>query len=278
MQNLRVDLHIHTAASDGTWTPLELVKQVKSVGIEVFAISDHDAIDNVEETEALAKKEGLHFVPSVEISSSYQGQLFHILGYRSDIKNAALLKFLKENQNRFDEANQHALNFLVEQGHSVDFDAFKKYSYDKRRGGWRLLNFVIDSGICSNIDEFFSKLFAGHHDRLFPKFPDPEEAIKVIQKAGGIPIFAHPGMSFKNLSPAEQKAAIERLLESGVKGMECYSTYHKPDAIKCYLAICKEKNLLITGGSDCHGSLIPARKLGHPEVYIKDLNLGAVFT
>jgi hypothetical protein len=58
-----------------------------------------------------------------------------------------LLNFLKENQNRFDEANQHALNFLVEQGHSVDFDAFKKYSYDKRRGGWRLLNFVIDSGL-----------------------------------------------------------------------------------------------------------------------------------
>jgi len=278
MTNLRVDLHMHTTSSDGTWSPEELVKEIKKNKIDVFAVTDHDSVDSVLKTEKIAKAKKLFFVRGVEISSTRQGQFYHILGYHIDPHHKALKAHLEENHKRLIPLNDRAFEYLEEQGHHIDYEAYDHYTYDKKRGGWKFLNFIIDSKICKGIDDFFTTLFAGRLDLLFANFPDPKEAAQVIIKAGGIPILAHPDASLKEFSLDEKNEILDDLVKSGVAGLECHSTYHKPEATKKYLEYCKKKNLLITGGSDCHGGFVISRHLGEPEVYLSDLNLGPIFS
>ena len=92
---MRVDLHIHTTASDGTWTPAELVEQALAVGLGALAVTDHDSVANVAEAAALAREVGLRFLPAAEICSTKEDLSFHILGYGIDITNKRLLELLQ---------------------------------------------------------------------------------------------------------------------------------------------------------------------------------------
>lgn len=269
---------MHTTSSDGTWTSEELVKEIKKNKIDLFAVTDHDSVDSVLIMEKIATKEKLSFVRGVEISSTRQRQFYHILGYNIDPKNAALKAHLEENHRRLIPMVDKAFRYLEERGHHIDYEAYKNYTYDKKRGGWKFLNFIIDSKICKGVDEFFTTLFAGRFDLIFAEFPDPKEAAKVIVQAGGIPILAHPDASLKIYPQDEQIEILDDLIISGIAGLECHSTYHKPEATKKYLEYCRKKNLLITGGSDCHGGFVINRHLGEPEVYLLDLNLGPIFS
>ena len=95
---MRADLHIHTTASDGTWTPPELVEQVLAVGLGALAVTDHDSVANVAETARLAREVGLQFLPAAEICSTKENLSFHILGYGIDITNKHLLALMQHNE------------------------------------------------------------------------------------------------------------------------------------------------------------------------------------
>ena len=95
---MKADLHIHTCASDGNWTPAELIAEAQKVGLGALAVTDHDSIANVLETERLAKEAGLKFLPAAEICSTKNDICFHILGYGIDIANKPLLELLANNE------------------------------------------------------------------------------------------------------------------------------------------------------------------------------------
>ncbi|MGI6091682.1 MAG: PHP domain-containing protein [Negativicutes bacterium] len=268
---MRVDLHIHTTASDGNWRPEVLVNQVKSAGIGLFAVTDHDTTANINETSALAAAAGLNFLPGVEICTTINNQSFHILGYGIDADNAALNKLLRYNTALMEDVDQQSVKKLIKDGLAIDYDEYCQYRHNPERGGWKALNFLIDKGFCRDINDFFANLFTKERGITFPDFPPPSVAIAAIKGAGGVPVLAHPGSGFHGSTLEE---TLDFFVREDIQGVECYHPCHDENTTKRAVEWCKQRNLIITGGSDCHGSFFKDRCLGRPEIYLEQLNLG----
>ncbi|MEA3310151.1 MAG: PHP domain-containing protein [Chloroflexota bacterium] len=272
---MRVDLHIHTTASDGRWTPAQVVAGIQKEGIGLFAISDHDSIANVAETERLARAAGLRFLRAVEISTTVEGNTFHILAYNIELESPALQSLLAENTAKMEATDDHDIRALIELGYPLDFEEYRNYTYDHTRGGFKSLNYLIDNGICDGPHDFFNQLIP-KFGRIWPDFLHPAAAVEVIRAAGGVPILAHPGASFRELDGVTE-ANLNSWLPYGITGIECYSQYHDESTTQRCVSWCERHNLLITGGSDYHGGYVN-RQLGNPRVDTEALRLGELFT
>ncbi len=266
---MRADLHIHTIASDGCWTPERVIVEVQDRGIGLFAITDHDSVASVEPAEALARETGLAFLRGVEVSTLLDGHLFHVLAYGFALDNPGLVALLQENGARLAQTSEDAIRRLIAAGYEIDLDDYAAYEYDRTRGGWKALNFLIDRGFCTGVRDY-SDLMA-HLPTEWPSFPHPAEAIAAIRGAGGVPILAHPGISLCHVGVTEE--ALRPFLGFGIAGLECYSHYHDDATTRFCLDWCVRHDLLITGGSDCHGGFV-GRELGVPAVDTADLRLG----
>ncbi len=268
---MRADLHIHTTASDGCWPPERVVAQARAQSIGLFAIADHDTTSSVPLAKVLAREAGLAFLHGVEVSTHLDGHLFHILGYGFDLKAPTLTALLHENRARAERYNDNIIRCLIAAGYSIDPHDYTTYEYDCTRGGWKVLNFLIDRGFCTGVRDYFDNLLPGLSVE-YPTLPHPAEAIAAIREAGGAPILAHPGESLRHTSVTEQ--TLHPFLDCGIAGLECYSQYHDEATIRFCLNWCSRHNLLITGGSDCHGGFV-GRELGVPVVdACADLQLG----
>jgi predicted metal-dependent phosphoesterase TrpH len=273
---MRIDMHIHTSASDGTWTQEQLVKEVKNKGIQIFALTDHDTVDNISPTRALAKEAGLFFLPGIEISSTLHGHLFHILAYGINPLDTNLQQLIKENTRLMHEKDDDSINTLIEHGYKIDYERYLNYENDISRGGWKALNFLIEEGICRDTSEFFGGTFNELLNQAFPTFSLPEKVIEIIVGAGGIPVLAHPGVTLYN------KYSLEELLEEfynrGIQGIETFHPQHDEETSKTCYEWALQKDLQITGGSDCHGDFIHYRKLGVPEIYVSQLKVDKILS
>lgn len=268
---VRADLHIHTTASDGTWTPKELVEQVQSHGLGLFAVTDHDSVANVAETAGLAKQAGLQFLPAAEICSTKGELSFHILGYGLDITHKPLLELLHHNEALLEQKDVDSIRLLARDGWAVNEAEFARYSYDRRRGGWRALAYLIDKGLCSGVSDFFQRIFTPEHDLGFPEFPAIAEVIATIHGAGGVALCAHAASGFHG--PGLENV-MDLLRVEKFDGFECYHSNHSEEGTQRLLAHCRKHRLLISGGSDCHGTFVPGRNLGEPYVDTQMLSLG----
>jgi predicted metal-dependent phosphoesterase TrpH len=243
---------------------------VRAAGIGLFAAIDHDSINSVSESEALALKSGLRFLRGVEISTTLNGNLYHMLAYGIDPANEGLRRLLAENQKQHDVTDLECLRLLQRDNFPVDLAAFKAYENNPARGGWKSLNFLIDQGICADGDDFIKRLFGNHRPMPFPAFPALAEIIPIIMGAGGVPILAHPGAQWIGITDE----VLEDFRQAGVRGLECYTPYHNAATTRRFAEWCQRHDLLITGGSDCHGDFVPERKLGIPSIAYPDLRLG----
>jgi predicted metal-dependent phosphoesterase TrpH len=276
---MRTDLHIHTVASDGCWTPGQVVAEVQARGIGLFAVADHDSIASVAAARALAHDAGLAFLRGVEVSTLVDGALFHVLAYGFDIQSPVLTALLQDNAAKLAKNGDDDVYYLAASGSAIDLDEYAAYTYDRTRGGWRALNFLIDRGLCIDVRDYFHNL-APHIPVKQPSFPHPAEAIAVIRQAGGVPVLAHPGVSLRRAAECTQRSsmgiteeALDPFLDFGIAGLECYSHYHDETSTRFFLDWCNRHGLLITGGSDCHGGFV-GRELGVPVVDVADLRLG----
>ena len=230
---MRADLHIHTTASDGTWDPSQVVEAVCAAGIGVFAISDHDSVANVEETKLLAAQAGLCFLPGVELNSTKDGHNYHILGYGIDSHNTALLELCRHNQRLLEQKDVDSVRNLIERGWPLSMEEFASYSYDPE------------------------------NDLGFPDFPAIAEVVSVIHQAGGVAICAHLASDFHGAGMQEY---LPRLVDEELDGFECYHSGHRAEDSRLLAHFCRRHKLYISGGSDCHGSFVPSRHLGIPEI------------
>lgn len=156
---MQVDLHIHSTASDGTWTPPEVVTAALAAGLGAIAVTDHDSVANVASTHELAIAAGLKFIPGAEICSTKDDFCFHILGYGIDVTNKRLLDLLEHNERLLNSKDDESIKMLIERGWPLDFEEFLRYDYDRRRGGWKALAFLQDKGLCGDVNDFFSRIF-----------------------------------------------------------------------------------------------------------------------
>lgn len=267
---MRADLHIHTTASDGTWTPAELVEEALKGGLGAIAVTDHDSVANVRETWRLAAEAGLKFLPAAEICSTKGDFSFHILGYGIDIDNKVLCELMAHNEALLAQKDIDSIAFLQRDGWPVDLQEFFSYDYDRRRGGWRALAYLEDKGLCSGVNDFFKRIFTAEHDLGFPVFPSIKEVIDAIHGAGGVALCAHAASGFHG--PGLEQV-LKILQEEPFDGFECYHSGHTEEGTKALLDHCHKYGLMISGGSDCHGTFVPGRLLGVPEVDTTDLYL-----
>lgn len=268
--DLRADLHLHTTASDGRWTPEQLITEVQGAGIDLFAITDHDSLGALARASEAVRGSGLRFLPGVELSSRLNGQLYHLLAYGFDLADQDLNAFAEANEDRLDGVNDAAVRLLVDAGYPISLDDYATFTWDRTRGGWKALNFLIDRGICRDVHSYFDKLFVDELAYPEADFPAPEVVINVVRQAGGMVVLAHPGVNFYNGLDIKR---LDELVEMGLLGLECYSFHHDARMTHLFLDYCRSRDLLITGGSDCHGGFA-GRALGIPPVYTGDLRLG----
>jgi 3',5'-nucleoside bisphosphate phosphatase len=272
-KDIKVDLHIHTTASDGTWTPSILIDNLLSSGIKLFALTDHNTTGNITETAKIAKANDLMFIPGVEINATYKNRTYHILGLGIDANNDELHQLLNRNRALLTDLDNDSIKLLEKRYPSISSEEFKFYNNPSVRGGWRALNYIIDKGLCTSYKDY-SPLFKNSSisiDNL--EFSSPKEVINTICAAGGFPILAHPGAEFYD---KDYKAIVAAMIEAGVKGIECFHPNNSQEITDYCLNACKENNLLITGGSDCHGDFVVSRCLGHPSINLSQLRLDGI--
>lgn len=261
---------MHTSASDGTWSPDELVREIIRAGIKIFSVTDHDSVENTEAVAHLAKEKDLTCIRGVEINTYREGMAFHILGYNIDIKNKNLNGVLVHNRSFFEKRNENSIEILAEAGLPVSPEEYRGYVNNPKRGGWKALNYLLDKNLCKNYKDFFG-LFEGKKALLsMSGCVRPERAIAAVREAGGIPVLAHPGSGMYH---SDYKKTLSAVLDMGIAGIECYHIENSEEVTEYSIGFCRENRLFITGGSDCHGDFVKERRLGKPDIDTNQLVL-----
>lgn len=241
------DLHIHTNKSDSTFSPEEVVGYAARCGLSAIAITDHDSVEAIPLVNEYAGQYDIELIPGIELSSDANGEEAHILGYYIDYKKQWFLdrvQFLREMRTR--RAHQ-MLGRLNELGLEITIDDVLNMSGEGAIGRMHIARALLEKKYISSIAEAFQKYIGKGRYAYVKKYRiTPEEAIDMIGKLGGISVLAHP--QIMNLD-----AVIPAMIKQGLQGIEVYHTDQNREGEKKYLALAERYNLLVTGGSDCHG-------------------------
>lgn len=257
------DLHTHSIASDGTLSPTELAEAAKREGLLAIALTDHDTILGVDEFKKACTRLGIEGVSGIEVSARYETEM-HILGLYVDEKNPAFLRFVAQLRQWRLERNLRLLERIKELGFDIteeDMLCQKLYDGLASMGRVHVSNALIKKGYVKDKDEAFDKyLKKGRICSVSRQKPEPRDCIKEIHTAGGIAVLAHPFYITKDKD--ELYTLLKWLKEMGLDGVECwYSEYPEEYRDMC-LEVCKELDLIPTGGSDFHGANKPEVPLG----------------
>jgi 3',5'-nucleoside bisphosphate phosphatase len=250
----RADLHIHTTASDGQFTPEHVVAMARTLGLRAIAITDHETTLGVAPAQRAAAGTDLLVVSGVEISvESPQGEI-HILGYLIEPNGHDLEKRLGElREGRLARAHR-MLNKLANLGMPLSWERLKQLAAGDSVGRPHVARAMLEKGYVTSIDEAFN-LYIGtgapaYVERLRVA---PSEAIALIRNAGGVPVLAHP---------LQVNSAVPALVQAGLQGLETCYTGYSPDEVQFLDALAHQYGLLTTGGSDFHGPNTAGGALG----------------
>jgi len=245
---MRIDLHTHTKASDGLLTPEALVRVVHAARLSVFSVTDHDTVDALAEVRERSTGLGVTLVPGIELSAMWRGAELHILGYFIDPTDRHLLEFLMQRR----EARRVRLGVMLDRlrslGIAVNPETVLAKAQDGNVARPHLARVLVEGGFVASVDEAFDRYLAEGKPVYVPR-PDVqcEEAIRVLHAAGGLTSWAHPGIN-------ERDGAIPDLVAAGLDAIEVYHPKHSPGVTTHYRRLAETWSLLVTGGSDFHGS------------------------
>lgn len=260
-----IDLHIHSTASDGTFTPLEIVAQAESIGLSAISVTDHDTVTG--SIEALNAKTKVSVISGIEISSNPPlfsdfeiSASFHILGYLFDPYEEKLNEMLRELQESRENRNPLIVQKLNKLGFEITIDEIKELS-GGQVGRPHMAKLMLKKGYVKSISEAFDLYLAQGAKAHVGKFrPNSDEVIKLIKGAGGIPVLAHPGLL--NISDENFNTLIKELKRQGIMGIEAYYSKHDKNRTSFFIDCAQNNDLIVTGGSDFHGANKENVKLG----------------
>lgn len=255
MFEFRADLHCHSTASDGSLTPAELVRYAKKIGLSGLSITDHDTIEAYQTAIPVAREEGIFLGSGVEFSSVDQGVSVHILGYDIDLENEALKAFCRRHVDRRNERNRQILDKLADRGMLIELEELK--TENGHPGGRpHIAMALVRKGFVSSVEEAFKKYIGDGMPFFAPGTPiSTDETINVIHNAEGKVFIAHPHL-------LKSSRTMQRLLQKPIDGIECYYAKCSPEQEAKWLKLAEERKLLVSGGSDFHGSVKPGIPLG----------------
>ena len=261
MNHRIVDLHIHSTESDGTFSPTELVTEAKRTGLSAFALTDHDTCQGVCKAMPLAASAGIELIPGIELSTDYHGKEVHIVGLYIDIENEQLLKKTAEYRKCRSERNALMVEALRKEGLSITMEELVAENPDCVITRANIARFLYEHGQIKSVREAFDRYIGDHCKCYVGRLKVAStDAVRLIKEAGGTAILAHPllyGLSNTNL-----QKMIDELKPAGLDGLEAiYSTYTTGEEQQMK-RLARENGLLISGGSDFHGSNKPDIALG----------------
>lgn len=250
------DLHLHTFFSDGTYSPEELITEADKNGLSAISVVDHDTVEGVEAVIEAGKSKNLEVLPGIELTAEFNGTEIHVLGYLIDYKNDEFrqdLQRLKENRV---ERVYKITDKLSAMGKRLNPQTVFNLAGQGTVGRLHIARAMEQEGLVSSIFEAFHKYIGDRCPAYVCGFRfSPYEAIKLIKKVGGIPVLAHPYI-------INRDEWIIEFIKYGMMGLEVYYTEHTSAMINAYLGLAQKYNLLVTGGSDCHGKAKPEAKIG----------------
>lgn len=254
------DLHLHTFFSDGTYSPEQIVAQAKKAGLSCIAVVDHDTVEGIEPCLEAGRSLGIEVIAGIEFTSEYESQEIHILGYFIDYHNRALLEKLELLKEYRVQRIYKMAEKLKDMGLALNPQSVFELSVKGTVGRLHFARAMVKEGLIASTYEAFAKYIGDKCPAYVLGFRlSPSDVIKLIKDAGGIPVLAHPYTLNNN-------GLILTLIENGIMGLEVYYSEHSKSQTDTYLEMAKKYNLLVTGGSDCHGEAKAEIKMGSVKI------------
>ena len=259
--NKFIDLHVHSTASDGTYTPAELIKLAHETGLLAIALTDHDSVDGIEEARRAADNFQIELIPGTEFSTEYQGKEIHVVGLYIDHKNKALADQLREFRDCRDNRNEKMTLRLQEEGFSIPYEDLLKTFPDCVLTRAHIARYLLDTKQVSSISEVFDK-YIGDGCKCYVDRPKvtPMDAVSLIHQAGGTAFLAHPCLY--KMKRHELTAMLDELADAGLDGIEAVYSCNQGSDEKDFKSLASNYHMIISGGSDFHGTNKPYIKLG----------------
>lgn len=241
------DLHLHTSFSDGTYSPEELAGHGKRVGLAAMALTDHDTVEGCDRMGLACRELGIEFIPATELTAEMDGVEVHLLGYFVDTGHAGLLAELAQ----FQKVRQQRIYEMVDRLNRLHIPLRAETVFQiancRSPGRPHVGRALVQGGFCANMDEAFDRFLKKHRPAFVPKAKmSAIHAVELIHSAGGLAVMAHPALN-------QSDHVVPRLAQAGMDGIECFHSKHSPSDSRYYLKMAQRHQLLVTGGSDCHG-------------------------
>lgn len=265
-----VDLHIHSTASDGSASPLDVLRMAVDAGLSAFSLTDHDTLEGAAfllESGIPAHTETVEFITGVEISTQSpekyrcKGSL-HILGYGVEVHDPALNRALKSCRDSRKERNPRILARLNDLGMDLTMDDVTACSPDGQIGRPHIAKAMIAKGYVATIDEAFDRFLGNDQPAYVKKYRIPcAEAIEAVRNAGGVAVLAHPVL-IEPMAPFDFEEFVRELVGYGLEGIETRYPEHTWAQRRKLETIARRYDLVTTGGTDFHGSVRPGIAVG----------------
>ena len=244
---LKADLHIHTTASDGVYTPSKVVLRAKEKGVQLLAVTDHDAVSGLAEAKAVGGQLGIQILPGVELSAGGKAEV-HILGYGIDENNGELNDFLMNVRNERVQRAAKIIQKLTELGLPIEIPHTEE---NASVGRPLIARAMMTRGYVRSVQEAFEKYLGSGCPAYVPRRKlDVTEAIALLKRVGAIPVLAHPSQI--RMDEKEVLTSIESWIDTGLMGIEIYHHSMYFEHRQFWGAFAEKRGLLITGGSDFH--------------------------
>ncbi|PKN02059.1 MAG: hypothetical protein CVU77_01170 [Elusimicrobia bacterium HGW-Elusimicrobia-1] len=254
MERLFADLHLHTAYSDGTFSPVELVRYAQKAGLSAISITDHDITDGITEGLKEGAKRGVEVIPGIELSAELKTSgehEMHILGYYLNWESVKFQEELKLFRQARERRAFHILDKLAQIGIKLNEERLFKIAGIGSIGRLHFAKAMLEEKIVSHTQEAFEKYLGEGRPAYVPKLRlQPEDAIRMIHRVGGLPVLAHPFYGGIN------KATVKSLVNKGLMGIEVWHIKHPPEAAANFKKWAEDLGIFMTGGTDCHGKLM----------------------
>jgi 3',5'-nucleoside bisphosphate phosphatase len=254
---MRIDLHVHSNASDGTERPADVVAAAAAAGLHVIALTDHDTTAGWDEAVA-ARPSGLTIVPGVEFSCVHQAEdgrriSLHLLAYLIDPDDEPLQAEWKRLRHSRWLRGRTMVEKLIADGYPITWAQVAELAGDGSVGRPHIGRALVDAGVVPDVDTAFRRLLSSRQPYYVRKADtDVFDALRLIRAAGGLPVFAHP-MALRR-GPIVSDQTVADMADAGLVGIETDHPDHDPDDREHAMALARELDLIPTGSSDYHGT------------------------
>ena len=276
----KIDLHIHSCYSDdGEFSPREIVKMCKRVGIEQMAIADHNTVRGCQEAMIAAEEERIICIPAIEIDCVWNGMDFHVLGYEIEFGSEDFEKI----ENHIRKQRMDVSAEMLEKTKELGFEVSETEMLELSKGSYwegcwtgemfaevllnkpeyrehpRLMPYRTGDERADNpyVNFYWDYYSKGKPCYAKVCFPEMKQTIDIIHKNGGYAVLAHPGVNLK-----DKEQCLEKIVALGLDGLEVYSSYHSKEQREFFYKEAIRLGLKMTYGSDFHGKTKPAVRLG----------------